>query len=190
MKRQNVASIVIVSALAVVGVVVAAQDRYALKSANGIAFSEFRGYDAWQVIAVSLAPEGDGCGTSKDGCIKAILGNPTMVKAYSEGIPANGKPVPDGAALAKVEWLKKQNPASPYDVTVPGAQTEVAFMVKDSKRFPGTNGWGYATLSFDAASDTYKPKTIETSAMRKLCHDCHTTGAKERDYVYSSYARR
>src|SRR5262245_38970147 len=140
MTNQNMARMAIVSALTLVVGGLWAQDRFALKSPGGIAFSEFKGYEAWQLIAVSLAPEGDGCGTSKDGCIKAILGNPTMVRAYSEGIPGNGKPVPDGAAMAKVEWLKKPNAASPYDVTVPGAQTEVAFMVKDSKRFPGTNG--------------------------------------------------
>lgn len=191
MRRQQIASLVIVSAFTVaVSVVLAAQDRYTLKSPNGIAFSEFRGYEAWQVIAVSHPADADGCGSSKTGCIKAILGNPVMVKAYSGGIPASGKPVPDGAAMAKVEWLNKQNVAAPYDVTEPGTQTEVGFMVKDSKRFPDTNGWGYATFQYDAASDTYKASTNDPSVMKKLCHSCHTAGAKTRDYVYTSYARR
>jgi hypothetical protein len=74
---------------------------FSLKAANGIAFSEFRGYDAWPVIATSQPDDAGGCGTSKDGCIKVIVGNPAMIKAYSDGIPANGKPVPDGAAMAK-----------------------------------------------------------------------------------------
>ena len=66
------------------------QDRFTLKAANGIAFSEFRGYDAWQLIATSQPDDASGCGTSKVGCMKAILGNPTMIKAYRDGIPANG----------------------------------------------------------------------------------------------------
>ena len=78
--------------------------------------------------------------------MKAILGNATMIKAYRDGIPANGTAVPDGAALAKIEWLKDRD-ESPYGVTVPGTQTEMSFMVKDSKRFPDTNGWGYATFA-------------------------------------------
>src|SRR5262245_21397264 len=140
MKRRYIASVVTLSALAfVVSAALAAQDRFTLKDGNGISFSEFKGYDAWQMIAVSQRDDAGGCGTSKTGCIKAIVGNPVMIKAYSEGIPANGKAVPDGAAMAKVEWLKSHN-ATIYGVTVPGTQTEVSFMVKDSQRFPATNG--------------------------------------------------
>lgn len=133
----------LVALFVVVSVVLAAQsqDRFTLKSANGIAFSEFRGYDAWQLIATSQPDDASGCGTSKVGCMKAILGNPAMIQAYREGIPANGKAVPDGAALAKIEWLQDRD-EKPYGVTVPGTQTEMSFMVKDSKRFPDTNGWG------------------------------------------------
>ena len=97
--------------------------------------------------------------------MKAILGNPTMIQAYRDGIPSNGKAVPDGAALAKIEWLKDRD-EKPYGVTVPGTQTEMSFMVKDSKRFPDTNGWGYATFVYDASSDTFKPSTTNPSFAR------------------------
>src|SRR5262249_8872029 len=115
-----------------VGVVLAAQslDRFTLKAPNGIAFSEFRGYYSWTVLAVSHPDDAGGCGTSKTGCIKAIVANPVMVKAYGDGFPANGKPVPDGAMMAKIEWVNTRNSASPYAVTVPGEQTEVGVMVK------------------------------------------------------------
>ena len=165
------------------------QDRLALKSANGIAFSEFRGYDSWQLIATSQPDKEAGCGTSKVGCMKAILGNPTMIQAYRDGIQANGKPIPDGAAIAKIEWLKDRDSASPYAVTVPGAQTEVSFMLKDSKRFPETNGWGYATFQYDTPSDTFKPSTGNASFARG-CHACHTSGAKAHDFVFTGYATR
>ena len=82
-----------------------------MKSPNGIAFSEFKGYDTWQVIASAMPDDAGGCGTSPaPGCIKAILGNPVMIKAYREGIPANGNAVPDGAAMAKIEWQKNRDP--------------------------------------------------------------------------------
>ena len=180
------------SLVLVVSVVYAAQsrDRFALTSANGIDFSEFRGYDAWQLIATSQPDDASGCGTSKVGCMKAILGNPAMIQAYREGIPTNGKPVPDGAAFAKIEWLQGRDHRSPYGVTIPGQQTEVSFMVKDARRFPQTDGWGYATFAYDAESDTFKPATTNPSFARG-CHGCHTRGAtKARDFVYTDYAKR
>jgi hypothetical protein len=177
---------------ATVALVAQSQDRFTLKASNGIAFSEFKGYESWQLIATSQHDGTDGCGTSTVGCAKAILGNPIMIKAYQDGFPANGKPVPEGAAMAKIEWLKDTNDAAPYQITVPGAQTEVAFMVKDSKRFKDTNGWGYATLSYDAASNTYRPKSGQSdpSFHTTQCHSCHTTGAKTTDFVYTAWARR
>jgi hypothetical protein len=193
MRHRHIGRVVVLAAsLFVVGVMLAAQspDRFTLKAPNGIAFSEFRGYDSWAVLAVSHPDDAGGCGTSKTGCIKAIVANPVMVRAYSDGFPANGKPVPDGAMMAKIEWLSVPNPAAPYGVTVPGEQTEVGVMVKDSKRFKDTNGWGYATFQYEAATKTYKPATSDPTVMKTLCHACHTAGAKARDYVYTNYARR
>jgi hypothetical protein len=188
--RQVTTMIVLSASVFVVSVVLAAQsqDRFTLKAANGIAFSEFRDYDAWQMIATSQPDDASGCGTSKVGCTKAILGNAAMLKAYRDGIPGNGQAVPEGAAMAKVEWLKERK-ASPYGVTVPGTQTEVSFMVKDSKRFPETNGWGYATFTYDASSDTFKPATTN-AAFALGCHGCHTAGARARDFVFTNYAKR
>jgi len=192
MTHAHIRRIVVLSASVVVSTLLTAQspDRFTLNAPNGMAFSEFRGYDSWTMLAVSHPDDAGGCGTSKTGCIKAIVGNPVMVKAYSDGFPANGKPVPDGAMMAKIEWLNVPNPAAPYGVTVPGEQTEVGVMVKDSKRFKDTNGWGYATFQYDAATKTYKPATSDPSVMKTLCHACHTVGAKARDYVYTNYARR
>lgn len=189
MKRQHLASMVIVSAwLFVVGTTLAAQDRFTLKTPNGIAFAEFRGYEAWQVIAPGQPDDAGGCGSSPaPGCIKAILGNPVMIKAYNDGIPDNGRSVPDGAAIAKIEWQKKHAAVSAYPITVPGPLSEVSFMVKDSKRFPDTNGWGYATFRYDASSDTWKAFG-DSPAFANTCHACHTI-VRPRDYVFTHYPK-
>jgi Cytochrome P460 len=193
MKRQHITILVFAACIFIVITVVLAaqsQDRFTLKAANGIAFSEFRDYEAWQLIATSQPDDAGGCGTSKVGCMKVILGNPAMIQAYRVGIPANGQAVPDGAAMAKIEWMKDHNDV-PYGVTVPATQTEVSFMMKDSKRFPDTNGWGYATFEYDAPSGTFKPSKPTTAAnARSLCHGCHVAGAKARDFVYTEYAKR
>jgi Cytochrome P460 len=193
MKRQHITILLFAACIFIVVTVVLAaqsQDRFTLKAANGIAFSEFRDYEAWQLIATSQPDDAGGCGTSKVGCMKVILGNPAMIQAYRVGIPANGQAVPDGAAMAKIEWMKDHNDV-PYGVTVPATQTEVSFMMKDSKRFPDTNGWGYATFEYDAPSGTFKPSKPTTAAnARSLCHGCHVAGAKARDFVYTEYAKR
>ena len=189
MKRPPLASMLLVSALTfVVSITLGAQDRFAVKSPNGIAFSEFKGYDTWQTIAPSQTDAASGCMEGQ--CVKAILGNAVMMKAYADGIPANGKAVPDGAAIAKVEWAKVSNPASPYAVTVPGKLNDVSFMVKDSKRFPDTNGWGYAQFRLDAASGIFKAYGSSPTFAKADCHQCHINGAKAHDYVYTSYAKR
>ena len=191
MKHQYIAKLTMALAVFVFvsSLGLAAQDRFTLKVPNGIAFSEFKGYDTWQVIAPSQPDDAGGCGSSPaPGCIKAVLGNPVMIKAYNDGIPANGKAVPDGAMMAKVEWAKKHNSTPPYGVTVAGPLIEVSFMVKDTKRIPSTNGWGNATFRHDAASGTWKAFG-DSPAFANTCHACHTI-VKGRDYVYTTYAQR
>src|SRR5215469_2510477 len=85
--------------LAVLGsTALAAQDKYTVKVPNGLAFSEFRGYEDWQDVAVSQTEDG----------IKVIVANPAMINAYRDGIPDNGKPFPDGSKIAKIEWTSKK----------------------------------------------------------------------------------
>jgi Cytochrome P460 len=105
MKSKKVPAIVIivVSLSVLVSMALAVQDRFTLKAPNGVAFSEFRGYETWQDVAVSQTDDG----------IKVILGNPVMINAYKEGIPGNGKPFPEGSIIVKIEWSKKKNPVSP-----------------------------------------------------------------------------
>jgi hypothetical protein len=160
----------------------AAQDKYTVKVPGGLAFAEFRGYEAWQAISVSR----------NERVVAMILGNPAMIDAYRAGIPGNGKPVPDGATMAKVHWTPKQSEFFP-DATVPGTLVNVDFMVKDGKRFADSGGWGYAVFDYDAASDTFKPGTSAGTPPQgndaKFGFACHTR-AKTRDYVFTNYGQR
>src|SRR5882757_5437044 len=154
-----------------------AQDKYTVKVPNGLAFSEFRGYESWQVVSIS-----------QDGpLVAAILANPVMINAYQAGVPGNGKPFPDGSKMAKIHWTPKKMDVFPA-ATVPGTQHDVDFMVKDSKRFADSGGWGYAVFDYDAASDTFRPGTLAGKPPQgndaKCGFTCHTT-AKAIDYVFT-----
>jgi hypothetical protein len=181
MKSKNIATIAILLVFfaALVSPARAGQDRFALKAPNGVAFSEFKGYETWQDVAVSQTESG----------IKAILANPVMINAYREGIPGNGKPFPDGSMVVKIEWSKKQNTVSPYFVEVPDALKSVSFIEKDSKRFPDTSGWGYAQFLYDKTSDTFKPFGSDSSFGKKVCYQCHTAVTAS-DYIFTNYPPR
>ncbi len=158
------------------------QDRYALEVPGGLRFSEFKGYETWQMISIS-----------NGGLLAVILGNPAMVAAYKAGIPANGKPVPDGAKMAKIHWNPKKADTVPGQPLMPDTLHDVDFMVKDGKRFADSGGWGYAEFEYDAASNTFRPGTTTDKPPQKndaKCgFACHTR-AKQRDYVFTEYPTR
>ncbi len=183
---------VLIGAVAVVwlgvvgGMTTSAQDsgagKYAVAVPGGLAFSEVRGYESWQAIALSRHEK----------FVAVILGNPAMIDAYKSGIPGNGKPFPDGAKMAKVHWNPKPNALFPT-ATVPGDLANVDFMVKDSTRFADSGGWGYAVFDYDTASDTFTPGTAAGSPPQrndaKCGFACHTS-VKARDYVFTEYGKR
>ena len=165
------------------GAAISAQDRYTVKVPNGLAFSEFRGYETWQTISLSHSAT----------MFAVILGNPAMIQAYKDGIPGNGKPFPDGARMAKIHWTPKKNEMAPGQPLVAGALHDIDFMVKDSKRFADGNGWGYGAFIYDAASDSFRPGTTTDQPPQgndaKCGVVCHTR-AKTRDYVFTEYGKR
>jgi hypothetical protein len=165
------------------GAAMSAQDKYTVKVPGGLGFAEFRGYESWQTISVSH--NGDH--------MAVITGNPAMIAAYQAGIPGNGKPFPDGARMAKVHWNLKKNEAIPGQPLQPSTQSDVDFMVKDSKRFSDSGGWGYGAFDYDAATDTFKPATTASSPPQgndaKCGFACHTV-VKTQDYVFTQYAHR
>jgi len=184
MKRTIIPpTVAIVALLGVVGGIALAQDRYSLQVPGGLAFSEFRGYDEWQMVAVGQN------GTM----IEVILGNPAMIAAYKAGTPGNGKPFPDGAKLAKIHWNAKKNTTQPGERLVPDTLHDVDFMAKDSKRFADSGGWGFAEFEYDLASDAYRPGTLADEPPQandaKCGFACHTKVAAK-DYVFTAYLER
>jgi hypothetical protein len=179
MNRKTIRVAIIAGAF--LSVLAAAQDRYTLKIPNGLAFADFEGYEDWQVVAPSQ--------TDAANVIRVILANPVMMKAYREGIPANGKPFPDGSKIAKIEWQPKKLTDAPFSAktpdTVPGALTEVELIEKDAKRFSDTNGWGYGVFKYDAASDTFSPDGKDA----KCGATCHKLAASK-DYIFTAYPKR
>jgi len=177
--------IVIVALLLAVlgGIALAAQDKYTVQVPGGLAFSEFRGYEGWQVIAVSQT--GD--------LLVAILGNPEIIAAYQAGVPGNGKPFPDGSKMAKIHWNQKKSAEAPAPTLVPDTLHDIDFMVRDSKRFADSGNWGYAQFNYDAASDTFTPATLANQPPQgndaKCGFACHTI-VKAKDYVFTAYPKR
>ena len=125
------------------------------------------GYRQWELIAPALeaAPLNE---------IRAVVGNRIAVDAYRRG----AQPFPDGSVLVKLAW-KQQVSTQFASATVPGAATTVQVMVKDSKKYAATGGWGYGRFIDGKPAD---------EAQHRTCFACHEARAKAHDDVFSHYA--
>ena len=150
-----------------------------LKAPNGLSFSDIKGYETWQVVAPSYRPD------KKE--VRYILGNSKVVNAYKSGVPENGKPFPNGSILVKIAYSEKPHAAFPQAL-VPDVLQRIEFMVKDSRRFKETGGWGFARFIYEAKTDTFKPYGDGPSFVQE-CFQCHVP-VKDSDYVFTKYPRR
>lgn len=125
------------------------------------------GYRGWELIAPAL--EVDPLNE-----LRAVLGNALAVKAYGEGT----LPFPDGTVLMKLAWKRIQSPEFP-PASVPGAATTVQIMVKDSKRYASTGGWGFGRFTGGQPVDQEQHET---------CFACHETRVRAHDYVFTRLA--
>jgi len=134
------------------------------------------GYRDWKLVSVAHEE-----GELND--IRAILGNDIAIKAYREG----QLPFPDGAIIARIAW--KYIPSEENDKVFGRRQSFVAgatptwglqFMVKDSKKYAATGGWGFGQFDQDG-----KPNLPE--AVFKKCFPCHEP-VKDRDFVFTRYS--
>jgi hypothetical protein len=164
------------------GISLAQQDKYTVKVPGGLAFSEFRGYEGWEVVSTS----------QNDRLVAVILANPVMIEAYRAGVPDHGKPFPDGAKMAKIHWNPARQQYFP-DTIVPGTLHDVDFMMKDSKRFGDSGGWGWAAFNYNSESATFAPATEADQPPQandaKCGFACHTV-AETRDYVFTNYPKK
>ncbi|HKE48046.1 MAG TPA: cytochrome P460 family protein [Rhodanobacteraceae bacterium] len=162
---------------------VTGDSKYSVKVPGGLSFSEVKGYEKWEPIAISHNGEH----------LALILGNPTMIAAYKSGVPGNGKPFPDGSKMVKAHWEAKKSETEPGNPYVPGGLHDIDVMVRDSKRFADSGNWGYGYFKYEAAGDKFVPATTADSPPQandaKCGFACHTV-VKTRDYVFTDFARR
>lgn len=125
------------------------------------------GYRQWEMIAPSQEE-----GSFNE--LRGILGNAISVKAYRDGT----LPFPDGAILVKLAWKRVPSPEF-SGAFVPGHPTTVQIMVKDSKRYASTGGWGFGRFIEDQPVDR---------AQHETCFGCHQANVKGHDFVFTRFA--
>jgi hypothetical protein len=150
------------------GAVISSQSKAGSDGASpiyGVTIPE--GYRSWELVAPAL--EGEPLNE-----LRAIVGNDVAIKAYRAGT----LPFPDGSILVKLAW--KRTPSPDFEpASVPGAATTVQVMVKDSKRYPDTGGWGFGRFIDGKPAD---------EAQHQTCFACHEARVKDRDFVFTRYA--
>jgi hypothetical protein len=157
------------------------KDKYSLRSPDGIAFSDFRGYEDWSVVSSARTED-----VLAKEILKVIVANPKMIEAYKAGVPGNGQPFPEGSMIVKLQWKPKKSTEATFDVDVPDVFKQAFVMEKDSKRFPKTGGWGYAVFNYDAASNKF---TADPTAHADCGNTCHVA-VKAKDYIFHPYQMR
>jgi hypothetical protein len=140
------------------------------------------GYREWKLIAVSEIAAGE------KSQLRAEFGNDIAIKAFQEG----KLPFPDGSIVIAHHWTKEPSPEndkvlatvpmvagldSPKDF-IPGSFINMQIMVKDSKKYAATAGWGFAD---------FKDGKPGNEALHRTCFPCHVP-AKDHDYIYTHYA--
>jgi len=130
------------------------------------------GYRDWRLISVAHE-----AGNLND--LRALLGNDVAIKAYREG----KLPFPDGTIIARLAWSyvpseENNKVFGRAQSFVAGAATNVQFMVKDSRKYAATGGWGFAQFKDGKPAD---------EALLKTCFSCHEP-VKAHDFVFTRYA--
>ena len=144
------------------------------------------GYRDWRLISVKRLTGKQLTGTGGElKQLRAELGNDLAIKAYRDGT----LPFPDGAIIAALHWnegssdadnkvLAEGFPGAGLESTFAGSAVNAQFMVKDSKKYAASGGWGFADFT------NGKPGN---EALHAKCFPCHQP-AKDRDYVFTRYA--
>ena len=147
------------------------------------------GYRNWELVSIASigSPVSD---------LRAKLGNDIAMKAFRE----RTIPYPDGSIIVRLAYKQVMNaegnellkaeairqglsPAAAQKLVdgsvVAGPPTNVQIMVKDSKKYASTGGWGFAQFT------NGKP---DSAAIQNTCWSCHAPG-KSHDFVFTTYAQ-
>jgi hypothetical protein len=176
-------TVVMLAALVVIALLVIAPFLIAITAATGLAAQPRRpegdnvspifgvtipqGYRQWELIAPAeeAAPLNE---------LRVVLGNETAIAAYRNGT----LPFPDGAVFVKLAWKRVQS--SEFEsASVPGSATTVQVMVKDSRKYPSTGGWGFGRFVNGQSAD---------EAQHETCFACHEAGVENHDFVFTRLA--
>ncbi|MFC6336676.1 cytochrome C oxidase subunit III [Pseudomonas sp. CCM 7891] len=167
MKLEHLAilSAIACTALALTGIALGDTGQGAASPIFGVKLPD--GYRKWSLVAPAQeAPPLDE--------LRAVLGNNLAMKAYQESM----LPFPDGTVLVKLAWQHIQSPEFP-PASIPGAATTVQVMVKDSKKYASTGGWGFGRFIDGKPADETQHKT---------CFACHQARVQNHDFVFTRFA--
>jgi Cytochrome P460 len=169
MQQSSLLKAIALSAILFLSVIGSARSEAPALAPNGIDLPN--DYQSWQILGISHR--------SDKNSLRIILANPVAAKAASEG---RNNPWPDGSMIAKLAWKDSTHPQFPA-ATVPGDLSHVEIMVRDSKKYAETQGWGYARW-LGMAQKPYG----ENADFGKECAACHLQ-AKETGYVFTRKAQ-
>jgi len=171
--KRIVCTLVAVAAMAgVVGYIGPAYGQATREAAPSFVNQTPSGYRDWRLISVAHE-EGN------LNSFAAVLGNDVAIKAYRE----RNLPFPDGTIIAALHYNHTSSEENnkvfgrPQSF-VAGAPTNIQFMVKDSKRYARTGGWGFGHFKDGKPAD---------EAFMKTCFPCHNQ-VKARDLIFTRYA--
>jgi hypothetical protein len=144
------------------------------------------GYRDWRLISVKRLTGKQLTGAGGElKQLRAELGNDIAIKAFREG----KLPFPDGSIIAALHWNEESSDADNralaegfsgfgLESTFAGSAVNVQFMVKDSKKYAASGGWGFADFTNGHPGN---------EALHAKCFPCHQPG-RDRDYVFTRYA--
>ena len=159
--QTNILKACLGAVLSVSSVTVLAQSYDSAKPVHGE-------YQNWRLVSISYREDNK--------TLRAILGNHKAITAARKG---KTLPWTDGAILAKIIWKESKHKNWPQ-AFVPGEFAKAEAMIKDSKKYASTGGWGFAHWQ-DGKLEMHDKATSET------CFACHTI-MKDNDYVFTSSA--